>query len=436
LWEWAVLVEQALYFAIGFLAAALAAVASAPLLSRRAMRLAVSRARLGAPVTEKQALADGDALRAQHAVKQRRIERKLTLAEEAATGLRVDVGRQAAEIIRLRSDIADLDNELYDRRAESERVASRSRELEAAIGATQIALYNADVQRDRALAAQNAAEARAAELDIEASRNRARIAVATARSEYVEGRLEDLTRAMEAARREAEARAAELENVSGRAAALEERLAEATAESRKLSDRLARAAAERRNLANRAAELEERLRLSERAREDTLLENGRQLAELADRGAALAAARAKAVGLEARLASSAAESHARESASSLRMETLAAAQAAAEGSLKAARAEREALQREIESLRNRIVAPTEAPPADAQLRESIDRLGREVVRLFSAQNAPDGQDVSTTAHKLRGLREVETALASPDGDPRNLGDGARRRARRVRAPDR
>ena len=52
----------------------------------------------------------------------------------------------------------------------------------------------------------------------------------------------------------------------------------------------------------RLADLESRLAASERVREETLIENGRQLTALADREAALKAALARAVELDARLA--------------------------------------------------------------------------------------------------------------------------------------
>ena len=431
------MIEQALFLAIGFLAAALAAIAAAPLVSRRAMRLAVARARLRAPVTEKQAIADADALRAQHAVEHARIERKLTLAEETSAGLRVWVGRQAAELIRLKSEIVDLNLELFDLRAEGERLAAHERDLKATIDATQIAVHDAIVQRDRAAAAGSAAEAHASELDAEASRLRARIAVSTARSEYLEGHVEELMEATREARSKAKQAVAELELERSRTAALEGRLAAAAVESRSLADQLPKAAAQHRNLAEAIAELERRLRLSEKARADALIENGRRLAELADREAALAFAAARGAALEARLASLAADVSSHDHASSLRTETLAAAHAAMGGSLRTARAERETLQRENNSLRNRATAPSDpSSSVDAQLRKLIGRLGREVVRLFSTQRASEGKDSSLAALEPPGVREVETVLVSVDGEARRFGDGPRRRAGRSRAPER
>ncbi len=426
------MIEQALFLAIGFLAATLAAVAAAPLVSRRAMRLAVARARLRAPVTQKQAIAEADALRARHAVEQARSERNLRIAEELSAGLRVTVGRQAAETIRLTGDIDYLKGELYDQCEKAEMLARRERDLRATMDASHLFLEDAFVQRDRALAAQIAAQAHAADLDAEASRLRARIAVSTARTEYLEGRMEDLMAVSRAARAKVEQTSAQLEAERGRAAALEERVAAAASENRSLASQLSKAVAEDGNLAARVAELEQRLRLSEKAREDTLLENGRRLAELGDREAALALAQAKSVGLETRLATLASEHHARENAPSLRTGTLASAHAATEGSLRTVLLEREALHRENAALRNRL-AGADDPGADSQLRESIGRLGREVVRLFSAQKALHGK---VADRETPGDREVEPALVSADGKARRFGEGRFRRAERSRAPER
>ena len=428
-WDWAILIEQALFLAIGFLAATLAAVAAAPLVSRRAMRLAVARSRLRAPVTQKQAIADADALRARHAVERARIERNLTLAEEVSAGLRVAVGRQAAEIIRLKSDIDYLKGELYDQCEKAEIFARQKRDLLATIDASQIFLEDAFIQRDRASAARIAAEARAADLGAESSRLRARVAVSTARAEYLEGRIEDLMAESQAARAEVQQTGAALAAQRNNAAALEQRVAAVTSENRSLAGQLSKAAAEHSSLAEGEAELEQRLRLSEKVREETLLENGRRLAELGDREAALALATAKGAGLESRLAALASEHHARENALSLRAETLASAHAAMEDSLRTAREEREALNRENESLRSRLAAVGD-PAADSQLRQSIGRLGLEVARLFSAQKASDGKDIRVADREPPGVREVEHALFSAEGRTRRLGEGRVRRAGR------
>ena len=386
------MIEQALFFAIGFLAAALAGVAAAPLLSRRAMRLAETRARLRAPATERQAIADADALRALHAVERVRLERSLALAEKTSAELRVAVGRQSVEILRLTNEVADLSGQLYDRRAENDRLASQARDLRATAGAIELALNDAFTQRDRVSAAREAAEARAVDLDGEASRLRARVAVAAARAEYLEARMEEAEKTARATRAKADRIAAELEVERGRAASLKARLDAATAERRGLSDRLSRSDGERRDFGVRVAELEERLRLSERAREETLIENGRQLAALGGRDAALAEASDKAAALDARLAALAPESRAFESASS--------------------------------------------PRADAELRKSVERLGREVSRLFAAQKASGLNESPGGDTKPSGGRAVGAALASLEGDAPVVLEGPRGRARRSRSTER
>jgi chromosome segregation ATPase len=406
------LIEQALTFAIGFLAAALAAVAAAPLLSRRAMRLAVQRARLRAPVSEKQAIADMDALRGEHAVEQARVERRLRLAEEASQTLRAAAGRQAVELIQLRGETTELNGALYDQRAEAEALGGEARALRAAMAAAEIALNDAFAQRNRAEAQKQEAQAHAASLDAEASRRRARLAVMTARVEYLEGRLEDLAASTTAARARADKATASLEAERGRAAALEARLAAASGESQSLADRLARGDGERREHTARFALLEERLRLGERAREEMMIENGRRLATIADLEAGLAVAKARA-----------AEAHARENAAALRAETLAAAQGVNEGTLKAARADRDALAREIEALRANMTA------GDAELRGSIARLGHEMTRLFFLHKASDGREGA-------GEARVAAATAPADGETIGFSEGSRRRVGRSLSPDR
>ena len=69
-----------------------------------------------------------------------------------------------------------------------------------------------------------------------------------------------------------------------------------------------------------------------------------------------------------------------------------------EGSLRAARAERESLQRENDALREKIAALVRSAingGDDAALRESIERLGREVARLFAAQKAEKRDDLGS-----------------------------------------
>jgi len=437
------LIEQALYFAIGFLVASLAAVVATPVMSRRAMRLAEARARLQAPLTEKQAIAERDALRAAHAVEQARLEYRLALAEEASIGLRAEGGRQSAKIVALEADAEEHRRVISDQRAEIDKGASERRDLEAALAASETALREAAAQRDQTRIALAAAAARQGELEAEASRDRARIAILTARAENLEARLEALSRSAKTAEEKADKAAAELAGSlaaeSERARELEEGLREAIGRNRGLTESLSRADAEQQERARRLADLESRLELSERVREQTLVENGRRLAALADQEAALKTALARTAELESRLDAVSAEARARESAASLRAETLSAAHAAMEGALQAARAEREPLQRDDEALRVRVAAleaSVRDAPGDTALREAIERLGREVRRLFAAQKSIGQDDRSAGGRAPFSREDAGAAAGPPDAEAHGFAEGPRRRALRSHAPDR
>ena len=417
--------EQALFFAIGFLVASLAAVVAMPVISRRAMRLAERRARLQAPLTEKQAIAERDALRAAHAVEQARLEHRLTLAEDASIGLRAEVGRQSAKIIALEADAEQHRRVISDQRAETDKGAFERRDLEAALSASEAALHDAVAQRDRAQIAETAAMARQSQLEAEASRDRAKIAILAARVESLEARLEALSSSTKTVEEKA---ARLLAAESERARALEERLREAMSHNEGLAESLSRANAEQQESTRRLADLESRLELSERVREETLVETGRLLAALADQEGA------PVKGAEPRLAADGAQAHAPESAASLPAQSAALA---VEGALQAAGADREVLQKENEALRARISA-LEASALDASedaaLRESIERLGGEVRRLFATQKS-FGQDDRGPGGRAPSNRE-DAGAGPPDAEAHGFAEGPRRRALRSRAPDR
>ena len=230
------MIEQAIFAAVGFLTATLLALAAAPALARRARRLSEARARLLAPLSEAQAIADRDALRAQHAIEIVRLERRLRVAEEAAAARKVEVGRQFARIIALQeaktTGVGDLEAARFEANA-----------LRGELGTAQSVLAELDVQRRR-----------------------------------VEARLDDSETL-------AEERRGEIAGLATRLAALEIRLVDA--------ERAAeRAAAEHDRVTAALADAEARLARSEAAREEAVLENRRQLERVAERAAAAASAEA------------------------------------------------------------------------------------------------------------------------------------------------
>jgi predicted nucleic acid-binding Zn-ribbon protein len=144
------LVEQAMFFLAGLLVAGLAGVIFVPAFARRASRLSAARARMLAPLSMKEAVAERDMLRAEHAVAQHRLERRIAALQDAVGRHRADLGRQAATIVALESGTSDRRAEIAELRAD---LAARQREtlsLEADLGASRIALNDFGARLDRA----------------------------------------------------------------------------------------------------------------------------------------------------------------------------------------------------------------------------------------------------------------------------------------------
>jgi chromosome segregation ATPase len=115
-----------------------------------------------------------------------------------------------------------------------------------------------------------------------------------------------------------------------------------------------------------------------------MLEASRQLVQLAERDVALDRAETAYRNISQQMAAQAETASARHEAVATQIQALTTAHATMEGSLRAARAERADLQREIERLRARLAESAQAAQTvskgDQALRQSIARLGREIVR--------------------------------------------------------
>jgi len=100
-----VLIESAMYFALGFLVAGLLMLLAMPAFWRRAMRLSLRRLQLLAPLTREDAIAQRDLLRAEFAMRERGLEQRMEAVDADRTRALLEAGRHAARI-------ADLDEQL------------------------------------------------------------------------------------------------------------------------------------------------------------------------------------------------------------------------------------------------------------------------------------------------------------------------------------
>jgi len=139
-----------MFFLAGLLVAGLAGLLILPAFAARAYRLAAARARLTAPMSMKDVIAERDLLRAEHAVEQYRLERRLIAAQEQSAHDRAELGRQVMKFVALETDTSKLADEIRSLREELSARERHIRGLEGEIGASRIALHDFGGQLDRA----------------------------------------------------------------------------------------------------------------------------------------------------------------------------------------------------------------------------------------------------------------------------------------------
>lgn len=126
------LIEYAMYFALGFLVAGLLMLMAMPAFWRRAMRLSMRRLQLLAPLSREDAIAERDLLRAEFAVKERQLEQRMEAVNADRAAVMLDIGRHAARISDLHDQLQAAlahGRELEQRLAEARTVLAERTEL-------------------------------------------------------------------------------------------------------------------------------------------------------------------------------------------------------------------------------------------------------------------------------------------------------------------
>jgi hypothetical protein len=117
-------IETVMIFALGFLAASLCGLLLLPALNARAARLARRRAEARLPLSPAEIAAERDFLRAQFAVQQRRLERRVETVQAKRHADLAAIGAGAMRAAALARDVAARDAEIAQAQA-------KTRELEA-----------------------------------------------------------------------------------------------------------------------------------------------------------------------------------------------------------------------------------------------------------------------------------------------------------------
>ncbi len=138
-----------MYFALGFLVAGLFTLMFLPAFWRRALRLSMRRLQMLAPMSMEEVVAERDLLRAEFAVRERRLEQEMDAVKTARAVDLAEMGRHAARIAGLETSLktAEADNrEMNLRVSEAQRVLAERTEL---LSSTEMALHELTERAER-----------------------------------------------------------------------------------------------------------------------------------------------------------------------------------------------------------------------------------------------------------------------------------------------
>jgi chromosome segregation ATPase len=382
-------IEQALFFALGFLLAGLIALAFAPAFWRRALRLTRHRLEAQVPLSVEEILASRDHLRAEFAVERRKLEIRTAEVTQAHAVDRGELGRKGAEVEQLKGKIASLTEEMRSSAAALSGAHHEIAGLSSERGALTAALYDADGlyrTKQEELATLNQAHHALSAL---ADERLASHAASDARAAGLELRLGDVSRTLVEA---------------------EKRFTERTAHAARLNDALVVARSNLEVLEGNYAILQKKFdaetaRVAELGQEIEALRGQRD----ADQGklralgiklgvheAALEDARQRENEILAQRDQHAGKVRDAEQVSSEKYENLRAEFAALQGALELARRRCEILETELQQTRAGRPKPELGSQAEenASLRQGVSEIGTAIARLAQAN---DGRSLSLVA---------------------------------------
>ncbi len=161
------MIEQAMYFALGFLVAALLALMFLPAFWRRAMRLSMRRLQMLAPMSMEEVVAERDLLRAEFAVRERRLEQEMEALQVARANDMATTGRYAANVAEAREWLKKAETMHRDMQAQIDDAQKTVAERTELLRSTEMALHEMTERAERGVARLRTLEHDRAELDHE-----------------------------------------------------------------------------------------------------------------------------------------------------------------------------------------------------------------------------------------------------------------------------
>ena len=170
------MLDQAFYFAIGFLTAALVAVTLAPSVARREAHAATRRLKRTSSNTSPESAINRDIERAQFAVDLARLEQRIAASLRETTDLRIALGQRAAELSEM------------ERSSGQKSSSERSGAPDLCVPLQGSSLPVPAQQQTKSEIVQ------ILELEAQANRDRAKIAILATRNDHLEDRIAQLLR--------------------------------------------------------------------------------------------------------------------------------------------------------------------------------------------------------------------------------------------------
>jgi chromosome segregation ATPase len=397
------MVEPVMYFAIGFLVAALLCLLFVPLVHNRAVRLTMKRLEAATPLSIAEIRADKDQLRAEFALSTRRLEMSVEKMKAKTTTQLAELGKKTDAINQLKKELGEKTATIFALEARDKTLRDQLRATEEEFEIKSAALREAE----RHLADKEAELAKLlgelGEQTLIADSQRAEIAAFRAQVEAMKVSVADYERAV---------------------FDTESRLARERADAAAVAGELAEARSKLGDLGERTAELERQLYvqtteaelLNRRVQdlEARLSDQGRMLADrdyqLERMRNELDAARRIEADLRSELSTSG-------SRSSSAVDRFRSDIAQLEAQLSAAIEERNRLQREISAMKRDAESTWAAERVEnALLRERINDVAAEVARLTAALEGPgspiesllaEGASAARASAATRGETAVE-----------------------------
>jgi chromosome segregation ATPase len=369
------MIESMMYIGIGFLVAGLLVIGVIPLVHARAVRLTMRRLEADNPLSMAEIAAEKDQLRAEFAMTMSRLEMTVEQLKAKTTSQLAELGKKGEAIGRIKFELSEKTAALFALEAKERQLSEDLATTQDELAAKTAALEKAE----RALAATQSDLAQVTasfnDTSVAAGGQRTEFMALRAQTEALKGQVESYeketkalwnhlnhkTAELEASSRQLAEERARAGNLANEVGELDRQLAAQTAESEELSSRLQEF----------AARLEEQSRLP--ADREYLSENSRNETVNTQR-------------MEAELRAQLAQAEDRHRVA---IETLRTEKLLIENELKRSQDERDRLQREIAAVkRDAENAGAYERMESAVLRERIDEVAAEVVRLTAALEGP------------------------------------------------